>query len=181
MAGVIKVFHAVDLTVDGDQQPGFGSMIDPIKLTALTGGARRITPRRIVVPASDPAAADGMLRIWEWADTQGFEYLAIVVRGSGYLRVAALIEPTTDGDTDQTPTGANGQWVHLSKSCVGALELDTDRCKHNTVAADMVGTTSTFPTLWTDAGTTDGVIAAIAVWNEDDTDEVEMDLYVVGE
>lgn len=182
MAAELKVFHAVDLTVDGETQPGFGSMVDPIKLTTLTGGSRRITPRRLVVPADDTVspATDGVLTVWEWADTQGFDYLAIVVRGSGYLRIAYLVEPVTSS-SDETPTGANGMWMHVSKSCVGAFELDADRCKHNTVAADVVGTTSSQPTLWTDSGTTDGVIAKIMVWNEDTDADVEIDLYVVGE
>lgn len=180
MAAVIKVFHAVDLTVDGDVVDGFGSMVDPIKEATLTGDGTRRIVRKFVIPADDSGSpgTDGVKTVWTWDQTNGFEYLALVVKGDGYLRVAYRVEPVTSED-DQTPTAASKMWHHRSLSCVGPCVFDTDRVQHNSVSGDVTGDTADLPSLWTDAGTVDGVISRIAVWNEDTENEVELELYVV--
>lgn len=182
MAAVIKVYHAVDLTVDGVVVESAGSMLDPIKTATLTGDGKRRLVRPLVIPAddSDNPGTDGVITAWTWDQTQGFEYLAIVVRGSGFLRVAYRVEPVTS-EADQTPTGASKMWHHRSASCIAPCAFDSDRVLHNAVSADVTGDTADIPTLFTDAGTVDGVISRIVLWNEDTEDDVLADLYVVGE
>lgn len=174
MAGKIKVYHAVDLVVNGEQQPGSGSMVSPIKEASLTTALRRIPGRRILVPA------DTKMTIWQWSDTNGFDYLSLIVRGSGYLRVAWRVEPVTS-ETNQTPTGASKMWHHRSLSCIAPLVMDTDRVYHDSTASNVVGDSLDLPTLWSAGTKVNGVISRIAVWNEDTEDPVECELYVVGD
>lgn len=171
MSATIRSYDALDIVAGGAQQPGFGSMHVPIHEATITGGTNIIPGRQIPIPAGEKVV------IWEWADTSGFESFKFRIIGAGFLRVAFLVEQTTNGEVDETPNG-KPVWMHLNKSCVNAFSLDSDRCLSHDTDATVDGDTAGEPTLWSASSTFEGVISKVMVWNIG-TDTVNIEMHVI--
>ena len=173
MAAEISVYHCVQLTIDGEPFPNFGSLVSTINggAASIDGGTGAIV-RNVTVPAGESVVP------WEWDDTDGFTHLAVMVKGGeGFVQVAMRYNSPTSS-TDLTPTGSINHWKDRSLSCVGVAEWDTERAYIHATAANAVGQTTGLPTVWSDGSKVLGVADALAILNEGD-DDVVVTLIVV--
>lgn len=173
MAAELSVHHLVTLTIDGAQHPGFGSLVETIKgsSASIDDGGQPIL-RRVKVPASSNVVA------WEWADTSGFTHMTVrIVGGEGFVQMGVRYNSPTSS-TDLTPTGSTNHWKDRSVSCVGVVELDTERAYIHATAATEVGDTGGVPTVWSSGSRSLGVADKVAFLNEG-TDDVTVEMIVV--
>lgn len=183
MAAEISVFQCVVVTIDGVPFGDFGSLKLPAKGIAAAIAAGTNPIRKIVkVPAASKITG------WLWADTSGFNYLAVrpVVpaggEAEGFIQVGVRYSKATTpaDDADLTPLGTTPKWIDLSKSCVGAFELDSERAYLDTVSDAKNSTeTTSYPTVWGSADRSLGVADKLAFWNESATDAVLVELLIV--
>lgn len=159
MSATLRIYNAASLTLSGLITP-LGSVQNPVREVTIESG-KAVYYREILLAADEKAV------VWEWDDTDGFEYLAIIPLEEAYIRGAHRIDPVTS-ESDQTPTGSSGPWNHWSCSCFAWKEFDSDRAYFNATGATHVGSSGGLPGIWTSDGSA-GVISAVALWNTDAT------------
>lgn len=169
MSSTLRVFWGVD-----NQQAGItsaaGSVKDPVRAVTLTSGVVALNDR-ITIGAGETR------EVWDWADTDGFEYLALVVESDGgYLELGVRVDPVTS-DSDETPA-STGKWNILALSCFAPFELTTDRAYYCPAAADHVADTGGLPNCFSDSDRVRGVVSKVAVQNRG-TSDVTLRRFVV--
>lgn len=172
MAANLSIYHAAVLTIAGVPFADVGTLRTPVKgeAAALDSGTDPIL-RKITIPAGEAKT------IWQWSDTKGLAYAAIFpahatgVAAAGFIQVGGRYNAPTS-TTDLTPTGSINHWKEVSKSCVGAFEIDTERGYIHATAANEVAQSGsgTYPGVWDEVSRVLGVCDAIAVLNEGDDD-----------
>jgi hypothetical protein len=68
-------------------------------------GAVTLPGKTIQANHQESIPPGGYYRVWSLADSDGFAYMHLAIRGAGVLRVAEYVRATTS-PTDATPTGA---------------------------------------------------------------------------
>ena len=169
MSATLNVYHAVVRRLLG-QDDGTGSLESAIREVTLSSG-KALIERVFVLAAAEKKV------VWNWADTGGFEYLAIIPVEEAYIRGAHRIDVVTS-ESDQTPTAADGPWNHWSCSCFAPKAFDSDRAWRHATAATHVGDTAGLPTSWTSGSAVNGVISSVALWNTEASAK-SVKLYVV--
>lgn len=163
MSSALSVIWGVINQVSGITHTA-GSDTNPVRAVTLTSGAAVLNDRIII-------GAGETKEVWAWANTEGFEYLALVVESDGgYLEVAHRTDPVTS-DSDETPA-STGKWNIASLSCFAPFELTSDRAYYCPAAADHVADSAGLPACWSDADRLRGVISKVAVQNRGTADVV---------
>lgn len=168
MTATVRLYHAVTYEVDG-RIVTFGSLSDPVAEFSAPGTAHR--SKIVNVPA------DGIVTVWSWDEMPEFELVALRIRGSGYLHVAALVD-TPVSESDQSASGNNERWRAWDMSCKVPFILSSDGARVNPTPADDYGDDAGDPALFTSVATEDGRVYALSVQNRGD-DPVELEVLVL--
>lgn len=166
-------FHFGMVLVDSDGvRTGLGSLESPVFDGSVPGTAQlRAT---VTVPAGEK------MMLWQYGDqgVEDFEVLVLRVKGTGYLYGAFLVDAPTSA-SDHDPAGTTERWRQFDLSCKIPFVLNTDEARINPTAADEYTETGGWPTIFDDAGTTDGRVYAVAAKNPSTTDAVEVEVWVI--
>lgn len=156
MSATLRKFDALCLALAG-KETAWGSLTNAVREVTIAGGT-------VVYNREFVFAADERRQVWQWSDTGGFEFLAIIPLASGLFYGAHRIDQVTS-ESNQTPANANGPANHWSCSCFAWKGFDLDRMYFHATAATHVGYTAGLPTMWSDGAKQLGVCSKVDLWN----------------
>lgn len=163
MSGVLTRFSLLALTVAGTIRR-VGSSIRAAREVTITPATTIDMEREVVVPAG------GHVVVYDYDDDPDFNLLSVEVVSDGGFLYATVKKDAPTSSTDKTPAGTCVNWHNEGMSCFAPKVWDSQRCKVNPVLADAAGDTGGFPTIMSDAGTVDGYIYKVVIYNPGTSD-----------
>lgn len=158
MSGVLTRFSLLALSVSGTIRR-VGSSIRAAREVTITPATDIDMEREFTI------AAGGHAVLYDYDDMPDFNYLSAEVVSDGGFCYATVKKDAPTSSTNKTPAGTAVNWHNEGMSCFAPKTWDTQRCKVNPVLADAAGDTGGLPTIMSDAGTVDGYIYKVVLYN----------------
>jgi hypothetical protein len=163
MSARAAFFWALSFLRDGTRSDA-GSLTNPVKEVE--------TDLDVDKTQEFTVAADSKVVLWDYAEFLDFAHVVVeVLDDEGLVVVSHMVDTCVDiaadplTDADLQPSGTNERWNHAVLSCDGIWTLCSNVAYVNPVLADHAGSSGDYPTLPDDAGTVEGRVYRITVWN----------------